>query len=105
MKTLFILFAIAMICYDAYAQKTAVPGPHLLVYKTKADYRKLVPVILSAGKSTIVSYPDPQDLRLGGDKILPAKLHKGYLMDNRGIAENVAFLKITYQQFAGLSKP
>lgn len=40
-----------------------VAGPHILVYKTKADYSKLVPVIFSEDKKTVVSYLSASDLK------------------------------------------
>jgi hypothetical protein len=45
--------------------------PHLLVYKTKGDYKNYVPVMLSDDKSRIISYPDPKDIKAGGDKLMP----------------------------------
>lgn len=77
-----------------------VPGPHVIVYKTRADYRNKVPVELSEDGMRIVSYPAPGDLTATG--ILPVMLHKGYLLDNRGISKNVAFLKMTYTEYAKL---
>lgn len=82
--------------------QTGIPGPHLLVYKTKKDYSKLVPVILSDDKSKIVSYPDPVDIKKKGKGQEPVSLHRGYLMDNTGIGINTAFLKMTYTEFAKL---
>jgi len=84
------------------AQMAGATGPHLLVYKTRKDYRNLVPVQLSADKKSIISYPAPEDIRAMGNAILPTKLKKGYLMDNRGIGADVAFLDITYKQYAQL---
>ena len=84
MKTIIILSFISIFCFRidiASAQKARLTGPNILVYKTKKDYRKLVPVILSEDKSQIVSYPDPHDIKTGGDHMLPITLHKGYLMD------------------------
>lgn len=75
------------------------PGPHVLVYKTKKDYSKYVPVELSADKKTVISYPDPADI---GANMQPVKLKGNYWMDQRGIGENVAFLKLTYKQYAAL---
>lgn len=80
------------------------PGPHVLVYKTYADYSHLVPVILSADKKSLVSYPDPKDLKRGNTFTLPVKLHKGYLLDRQGINKNVAFLKMSYAEYAALPK-
>lgn len=81
-------------------QPAFVPGPQTIVYKTKADYSKLVPVLLSDDKSQIISYPHPKDIKLGETLALPTALSKGYLLDNRGIGPNVAFLKITYEEYA-----
>lgn len=90
---------------EAQMLGASTPGPHLLVYKTRSDYRQLVPVLLSADKKTIVSYPDPSDIRRGGKRILPGELKEGYLVDNRGIGMNVAFLNITYKKYAKLKEP
>ena len=100
-----ILFA-AVACLaasqTASAQRTGAPGPHVLVYKTRADYHKLVPVVLSDDKSRIVSYPDPHDIKVAGKKLLPTTLHKGYLLDNRGISTNTAFINMTWEKYAAL---
>ncbi len=77
-------------------------GPNLIVYKTKENYNNLVPVLLSEDKTQIVSYPHPKDLIVGNDMKLPTELNKGYLIDNRGIGRNVAFLKITYDEYSKL---
>ncbi|MBP6333879.1 MAG: hypothetical protein KA444_00300 [Bacteroidia bacterium] len=77
-------------------------GPPLLVYKTKDNYDNLVSVILTDDKSEIVSYPHPQDIRTGSSHPLPVLLSNGYLLDTRGIGKNVAFLKLTYEQYAKL---
>jgi hypothetical protein len=76
------------------------PGPSAIVYKTKADYSKNVPVILSADKSEIVSYPHPTDIKSGDLFQYPTVLKGGYLLDNRGVNENVAFLKLTYEEYS-----
>jgi len=80
-------------------------GPQTLVYKTKGNYYNLVPVLLSEDKTKIISYPHPTDLKAGSDYTLPTFLNNGYLLDNRGIGRNVAFLKLTYQEYANLEKP
>jgi len=81
-----------------------IPGPRALVYKTKKDYRKLVPVILSSDRSTIISYPHPSDLATGNGYSLPVSLKQGYLLDKRGIGPEVAFLKLTYEEYAALKE-
>lgn len=77
-----------------------IPGPQALVYKTKKDYNNLVPVLLSDDKSEIILYPHPKDLMIGSGYPLPTSLNNGYLLDNRGIGKNVAFLKLTYQEYS-----
>jgi hypothetical protein len=79
------------------------PGPAVFVYKTKAGYENLVPVLLSADKTTIVSYPHPSDLKKGDGYLTPTKLKNGYLLDNKGINSDVAFLKMTYDEYAALA--
>ncbi len=78
------------------------PGPPTLIYKTKADYTNLVPVILSEDKSEISSFPHPQDIYINGELALPTQLAEGYLLDNRGITANVAFLNMTYETYSKL---
>ncbi|WNJ17052.1 hypothetical protein [Pontibacter sp. G13] len=77
-------------------------GPPAIVYKTKQDYSQLVPVLLSADKSQIVSYPHPKDLKVGGKYLVPTSLSKGYWLDNKGIMGEVAFLGMTYAEYAAL---
>ena len=74
----------------------------ILVYKTKANYNNLVPVILSEDKLEIVSYPHPDDIKTGNKYSVPIILHNGYLLDQRGIGKNVAFLNMTYEEYAKL---
>ncbi|MBN1251462.1 MAG: hypothetical protein JXA16_04965 [Bacteroidales bacterium] len=81
-----------------------IPSAPALVYKTTKNYNNNVPIILSEDKKEIVSYPAPTDLKVGSNFALPTKLKNGYLLDNRGISKNVAFLKLTYQEFSNLEK-
>ena len=83
--------------------QVAVASPRLLIYKTRKDYSQNVPVLLSADKKTIVSYPHPRDVYTGGKLALPTPLKKGYWLDNRGIGESVAFLSYTYEEYAALT--
>jgi hypothetical protein len=75
-------------------------GPHVLVYKTKADYNNLVPIILSEDKTSIVSYPDPGDIKVSSVYTLPTPLHQGYVIDNRGIDKNAVFINKTYKDYS-----
>ncbi|NVO18171.1 MAG: hypothetical protein HXX13_00630 [Bacteroidetes bacterium] len=99
-----VFFSSCSICrHKAKAEPAAkIASPQVIIYKTKADYSQLVPVILSADKKSIASYPDIKDVYYKGQLAHPTQLHKGYLLDNRGISENVAFIKLTYEQYAAL---
>jgi hypothetical protein len=79
-------------------------GPRALVYKTKGDYANLVPVLLSEDRTKIVSYPHPSDLKSQSGYPFPTALNKNYLLDNRGIGSTVAFLKLTYEEYAKLEQ-
>lgn len=79
-------------------------GQPTLVYKTNANYNNLVPVLLSDDKTEIISYPDPKDLKDGSIYLQPSLLANGYILDNKGINKNVAFLKLTYQEYAELKE-
>jgi len=76
--------------------------PPLYIYQTKADYHRFVPITLSEDRKTVISYPDPSDLRYG---IPPEKLARGYWLDTRGIALQVAYTNYTYKEYALLSAP
>jgi hypothetical protein len=79
-------------------------GPPTIIYKTNADYSKLVPVILSDDKSKIISYPSPTDIYYKGQLAYPTKLNNGYYLDNRGLTKNSVFLNITYEEYAKLKE-
>jgi hypothetical protein len=89
---------------DQQNKETVQAGPKTIVYKTKKDYYMNVPVILSDDKSKIVSYPGIKDIYYKGEFAYPSKLENGYLLDNRGINENVAFLEFTYEDYSKLDK-
>lgn len=85
-------------------QKSFLPGPKAIIYQTKMDYSKQVPIILSDDKKSIESYPDVKDVYFNESLAYPTQLHKGYLLDNRGINANVAFIKLTYEEYSKLPK-
>lgn len=78
--------------------------PHVIIYKTARNCDNLVPITLSDDGSRIVSYPDPSDLRIGGQLATPTRLTNGYLLDNRGISRHVAFLSYTYEEYAAMKQ-
>jgi len=79
-----------------------IPGPKVIIYKTTKDYSKQVPVTLSDDKMSIASYPDIKDVYFNGALAYPTQLNDGFLLDNRGISANVAFLSLTYQEYSKL---
>jgi len=79
-------------------------GPPTIIYKTKGDYFSLMPVLMSEDKTIIVGYPDIKDIYYQGKISYPTRLKDGYLLDNRGLSRNSAFLNITYEEYAKLSK-
>jgi len=85
-------------------QNAFSPAPKVIIYQTKTDYSKLVPVILSDDKKSVESYPDIKDVYFNGKLAYPIQLHNGYWLDNRGITKNAAFIKLTYEEYSKLSK-
>lgn len=81
-----------------------VSSPPVFIYKTNGDYYNNVPVIMNNDRTAIVSYPAPTDLSYGGKLRLPTRLVDGYLLDNRGIGPNVAFLSYTYQEYSKMKE-
>jgi hypothetical protein len=79
--------------------------PHVIVYKTKNDYHKLVPIVLTEGQMSIESYPDPKDFVASNNYLYPLALHKGYWLDRRGIDTNTVYLNITGKQYSKLDGP
>lgn len=80
---------------------TQQAGPPVIIYKTTRDYSRNVPVMLNADGTKIVSYPAVSDVR---SLPYPTPLADGYLLDNRGIGQYVAFLSYTYEEYAALPK-
>lgn len=89
---------------DLKSGQSSVPSPPCIVYKTTADYSKNVPVILSDDQTRIVSFPDVKDVYFNGNLAYPTVLNDGFLLDNRGIDTNVAFLSVTYEQYSKMVK-
>lgn len=87
---------------EEQATVTSKAGPKAIIYKTTADYASNVPVTLSEDKSEITAYPGIKDIFYKGKLAYPTKLNNGYLLDNRGINQNVAFLNYTYDQYSQL---
>ena len=92
------------LCLNANAQPmTGIrPQKHLIVYKTKKDLSACVPVLLSDDKKSVVSFPDPVDIKAAGNNAKPVHLHKGYMLSTYGIGANSAFLKTSFEEYASL---
>jgi hypothetical protein len=88
---------------DSKKRTVAVSSPPCIIYRTRMDYSKYVPVTLSEDKSKIVSYPDIKDIYYNGKLSVPSILADGFLLDNRGINLQVAFLSYTYEEYSKLS--
>lgn len=84
---------------DVKNQGIGIASPPVIIYKTKNDYSRNVPVILSEDKSKIISFPAQSDIKKGGEFVYPTQLADGYLLDNRGINQNAAFLRFTYEDY------
>lgn len=79
-------------------------GPQTIIYKTTRDFSTLVPVIMDAQRTEIISYPAPTDIFYNGILAMPTALKNGYWLDNRGINENVVFLSYTYEEYSRLTE-
>lgn len=77
-------------------------SPRILVYRTREDHKDHVPVLLSADHSRIISYPHPNDLKTANGLPVPTPVGQGYLLDNRGISRDVAYLGMTWAEYAAL---
>lgn len=75
-----------------------------IIYKTNGDYYYLVPVTLNDDKTKIMAYPDVRGVYFRGELAYPTKLNYGYLLDNRGVTKNSAFLKYTYDEYSKLAE-
>lgn len=88
----------------AKEKQLTIPSGPCIIYKSKKDYTRFVPVILSSDKKNIVSYPDIRDIYYKGNLAYPTSLADGFLLDNRGIGPDAAFLNITYEAYRDLGK-
>ena len=88
---------------DSVKRTMGISSPPCIIYRTKSDYSMNVPVALSQDKSKIVSYPDRKDVYYNGKFAIPTPLAQGFLLDNRGIGAQVAFLSYTYEEYSRLA--
>jgi len=80
-------------------QLSMKPAP-VVIYKTKADYNRKVPVMLSDDRQQLISYPHPNDLRFSdGTFRYPLPLSSGYLLDRKGIGPKTVFLRMSYEEY------
>jgi len=76
----------------------------VIIYKTNADFSKNVAIMLNDEKTDILSYPDITDVYYQGKLAYPTLLANGYLLDNRGVGKNTAFIKYTYEEYSKLKQ-
>jgi len=86
---------------DTQVSSVSMALPPTIIYKTKKNYDKNVAVFLSEDKTKITGYPATSDV---SSRSYPTVLKKGYLLDNRGIGKNVAFISMTYEEYSVLKK-
>jgi hypothetical protein len=79
-------------------------GEQAIVYKTKKDFSKNVPVKMNEDKTKIVAYPSPKDLFYKDKLAYPTQLKNGYLLDNRGVSKNSVFIDMTYDDYSKLDQ-
>ena len=101
-KRIVSLSVLGIIVATAFCFSAFMLSPPIIIYKTKADYSKYVPVTLSEDKSKVVSYPAPGDVYYKGQLAYPTSLDKGYWLDKRGVGPKSAFIKLTYEEYAKL---
>ncbi len=89
---------------DSSSKGQEVSSAPCIIYKTRSDYAHNVPVTLNEKKSGLTSYPGVKDLMYQGRMAYPTELAQGFLLDNRGIGPNVAFLDYTYEQYQELDQ-
>ncbi len=89
---------------DFAGNQTLMPMalPDVVIYKTKADYRHFVPLLMNEGRTEIVWFPAPGDLLLNNVPAMPVELKNGYLLDTSGINKNVVFTNYTYEEYSAL---
>lgn len=85
--------------YDSAPRGASSAMPKAVIYKTNGDYRFNVPVTLNAGRTAIVSYPDPSDI---STDMAPLPLADGWLLDRRGVNSNTAFTTFSYSEYSKL---
>lgn len=106
-RTLPVTFGLLIILLSGCHASRITPGmlgdqAPVIVYQTRADFTRLVPVTMNAAKDRIVAYPAPGDLYHNAELSLPVKLKKGYLLDRRGISPNSVFTSYTYEEYSRL---
>ncbi len=107
-KTLITTVAVSCIAFTGCKVKSDMgqvtyTGEQAIIYKTNGDYSKNVAVTLNDSHSSIIAYPAPADVYRNGKLAYPEALGNGFLLDNRGINANTAFLNLTYEEYAKLS--
>jgi len=103
----YILLVITLTTCATQKKTVIIPDPTkppCIVYKTRSNYDSLVHIRLTEDKKHVAFYPAPVDVLYNGVLAYPTKLAKGYLLDNRGININSAFINITLAEYSRLAQ-
>lgn len=73
--------------------------PKAVVYRTNGPFSDNVPIVMSASRKEIVSFPAPSDIH---SDVAPVELAEGYLLDRHGIGINSVFTRYTYDEYSEL---
>jgi len=104
-QTLMVLLFLTSCSVTEYTAGMLEDQAPVIVYQTKEDYSRYVPITMNAARDRIVAYPAPGDLYHDGELALPVVLKKGYLLDRRGIGPNTVFTHYTYGEYAKMESP
>ena len=99
-RGIFLIIIIIIILVLLFFPLINAANPPIIIYKTKANYNKLVPIGLSESSGR----PGPGDVYYHEQLAYPTELNQGYLLDNRGIGPDSVFLNITYEEYSQLDR-
>lgn len=110
MRNIYLFLVVCILLFSCKSKQTVEKAQQysatktIVIYKTIKDYSNYVPVTMNATKTDIISYPAPSDILYDGKVTTPTLLKNGYWLDNRGITENVVFLKYTYDEYSKMKE-
>ena len=109
MRYLFYLITCCCLLFGCSSAKKTVSTfnvmglKNVIVYKTKKDYSKNVPIMYSQEIGSITSYPAPTDVQRFME-LKPVELSNGYLLDQIGVNPNTVYLEYTLEEYSKLGE-